>query len=549
MRLRYFRRAKEPAHLTALRDVQLFSELSAHELRTLDELLFRRSYLRDEIIFDQGEEGQAIYFVLAGKVLIHREGSPQGAVAELASGQFFGERALLKHAPRAAQARAGEDSVLAVLFREDFLSLLKTHPQIAAKITHYCRLRDASSNLTAEIEASPPASPGRLHNAAGPVAWVGILAVTCLLLVVFRKILWLVVPMLSALIIYYLLAPMAKRMVLAGFGRRLAAVTLSGAFLLMVGLLVLLLYPLVIANANDWQESLARYHAGGASMLENMFHSLQQQFPFLQSAKFGEEIYQQLRDVSEHFSGKYLGSMVLGVATWLPLLLLAPVITFFLLMDGTYLRKLMGGAVPNAFFEKTLYLMHAVDRTAQQYFVGLIKIATVDAVLMAAGLALLGIPSPFLLGLIVAILNWIPLLGPLLGGAMVLMVAATDFPGNLPLIYGTIALFIGLRILDDLVLLPLIVGRSLHIHPLLTVMMFLVGDAIAGVTGLMLVIPILGVVMVLGETLEIILTDIRLQARHRHSRKLRWQTTNRDLGGPLNRSRSCLKDDGENGPD
>jgi len=529
MQIRRFHRRKEPANLTALRDVRLFSELSARELRTLDELLYQRRYMHNEIIFDQGEEGQAIYFVLSGKVLIRREDSPQGAIAEMEPGHFFGERALLKHAPRAAQARASEDSVLAVLFREDFMGLLKTHPKIADKIADFCRLRDASSKLTAEIESSPPASPGRLRNAAGPATWVGILAATCLLLVVFKKILWLVVPILAALIIYYLLAPLEKRLVLAGFSRRLAAVTLSGAFLMMLGFLVLLLYPIVVANANDWQASLIRYHAGGTTMLENMLHSLQEHVPFLQHAKFGDEIHQQFRDITEHFSEKYLGSMVLGIATWLPLLLLAPVITFFLLMDGAYLRKMMGGAVPNAFFEKTLYLMHAVDRTAQRYFVGLIKIAAVDTLLMAGGLALLGIPSPFLLGLIVAILNWIPFLGPLLGAAIVLMVAATDFPGNLPLIYGTIALFVGLRILDDLVLLPLIVGRSLHIHPLLTIMMFLVGDALAGVAGLMLVIPILGVIMVLGETLEIVFADTRLQARHRYSQKLRWHAANRDL--------------------
>jgi len=85
--------------------------------------------------------------------------------------------------------------------------------------------------------------------------------------------------------------------------------------------------------------------------------------------------------------------------------------------------------------------------------------------------------------------------------------------------------------LDDFVFLPMIVGKSLHIHPLLTVMMFLIGEAIAGVAGLMLAIPILGIVMVLGETLEIILTDTRLQARHKHSQKLRWHAANSDLNG------------------
>lgn len=526
MLLRYFHRNAEPAHLTVLRNVPLFSGLSTHELRALDDLLHQRSYVNNEVIFDQDEEGQAIYFVLSGKVLISRQGYKK-AIAELGPGQFFGERALLEDAPRVAQARAAEDCVLAVLFREDFLVLLQTHPEIAEKITQHCSLRNANQPI--EIDTNSSAGLSNHHNVPGPVTWVGIIAVTCLLLLIFKTILWLVVPFLLALILYYLLAPLAKEMVLAGFSSHLAAITLSGAFLLAIGLAVLLFYPLAIANADSWQSSFTNYLSGGAALIENILHSLQQRFTFLHNAQFGEDIYRQFRDFYEHFSDKYLSGMMYGLAAWLPSLLLTPVIAFFLLQDAAYLRKMVGDAVPNAFFEKTLYLIHAMDRTARLYFVGLMKITVLDTLLMALGLSVLGISSPLLLGLVVAVLSWIPYLGPLLGCAIVLMVAATDFPGNLSLIYSIIGLFIAIRMLDDFVFLPMIVGKSLHIHPLLTVMMFLVGEAIAGVAGLMLAIPILGIVMVLGETLEIILTDTRLQARHRHSQKLHWRTANRDL--------------------
>src|SRR5690606_19129039 len=123
------------------------------------------------------------------------------------------------------------------------------------------------------------------------------------------------------------------------------------------------------------------------------------------------------------------GDFILGIAAWLPSLLLTPIISFFLLKDHARLRKLLGSAVPNAFFEKTLYLMHAVDRTARIYFVGLMKITVLDTLIMACGLWLLGLNAPLLLGLMVAVLNWIPYLGPLLGFAIVMMVVAADFPG------------------------------------------------------------------------------------------------------------------------
>lgn len=526
MLLRYFRRHEEPAHLTLLRGVPLFSDLSTHELHTLDDLLHHRDYVQNEVVFDQGEDGQAIYFLLSGKVAIRRQDSGE-VLAEIAPGQFFGERALLENQPRIAQARAVEDCVIAVLFRADFLWLLHTHPAIASKISAHCSLRDA----THRIEPSAHNGPGfsNLRNVPGPLTWVGILAVTCLLLFMFKKVLWLVVPFLLALILYYLLLPLSRRMILAGFSTNVAAVSLSGLFLLVMSVCILSFYPLAIANADEWQAALARYLAGGAALLESLLQSSKEQFGFLKQAQFDDDLYQQFRDFSTHFSDRYLGDFILGIAAWLPSLLLTPIISFFLLKDHARLRKLLGSAVPNAFFEKTLYLMHAIDRTARIYFVGLMKITVLDTLIMACGFWLLGLNAPLLLGLMVAVLNWIPYLGPLLGFAIVMMVVAADFPGNLPLVYSIIALFVALRALDDLVFLPLIVGKSLRIHPLLTLMMFLVGEAIAGIAGLMLVIPILGIVTVLGETLEIILTDLRLQARHRYSRHMRWLAARRDL--------------------
>ncbi|HJW25137.1 MAG TPA: AI-2E family transporter, partial [Rhodocyclaceae bacterium] len=81
----------------------------------------------------------------------------------------------------------------------------------------------------------------------------------------------------------------------------------------------------------------------------------------------------------------------------------------------------------------------------------------------------------------------------------------------------------------DFVFMPLTVGRSLKMHPLLTVLMIFIGGAVAGVPGLMLVLPVLGVMMVLGETIGMVVTDPRLRARHVHARRLRRRMVTRDL--------------------
>ena len=131
-----FNKDEDSPRIRQLRALSLFSTLSPRELKTVDGLLHERSFLKDEVIFDQGEEGQALYIIESGKVLICRQGqSADGRIAELSVGRLFGELALLDNAPRAAQARAAENCTLAVLFRADFLGLLETHAVIASKIS------------------------------------------------------------------------------------------------------------------------------------------------------------------------------------------------------------------------------------------------------------------------------------------------------------------------------------------------------------------------------------------------------------------------------
>ncbi|MFO1316845.1 MAG: cyclic nucleotide-binding domain-containing protein [Burkholderiales bacterium] len=125
----------EHPRIGQIRQLHLFATLAPRELRVVEPLLHERKYLKDEVIFDEGEEGQALYIVLSGHVLICRPGDPQAArIAEIPPGALFGELALLEGAPRTAQARAADDCVVVALSRADFSGLVETHGGIASKI-------------------------------------------------------------------------------------------------------------------------------------------------------------------------------------------------------------------------------------------------------------------------------------------------------------------------------------------------------------------------------------------------------------------------------
>lgn len=133
MRFSFFRKPASKPYQERLRALSLFQDLSNKELDIVSALLHERDYLEHEVLFDEGEEGHAIYIIVSGRVTIQRTVSNL-QIANLGPGTFFGELALLTNAPRATQARAATNSKLLVFFRDDFNNLMHTHVEIASKI-------------------------------------------------------------------------------------------------------------------------------------------------------------------------------------------------------------------------------------------------------------------------------------------------------------------------------------------------------------------------------------------------------------------------------
>lgn len=132
----------------------LLSGLRASELNIVEGFLHRRRYLPGEVVFDQGEDGQALYIVLSGQVVICKPGQVDRPIAQLGPGDFFGELALLDDSPRSAQARAGDAVELAVLFRGDFERLMESHAQLASRIAMQLA-RHLAQRLRAMVSQAP----------------------------------------------------------------------------------------------------------------------------------------------------------------------------------------------------------------------------------------------------------------------------------------------------------------------------------------------------------------------------------------------------------
>ncbi len=364
---------------------------------------------------------------------------------------------------------------------------------------------------------------------SGPVVWIGIIGATCLLLFLLERMLWLAIPFLLGIILYYVLVSPMQRLLRLGMGQTSAALLVGGGFFGLASLVVALIAAWTPMPADSWQDVLSNYMTGGLAFVRNTLLTLEERVSILRQVHLSEYINARFAVYSENFVQQHLGDILVSTASWMPSILLAPFLTFFFLRDGQQFKKFLARAVPNAFFEKTLFLLHEVDQTALRYFQGLFKLTIIDTVVLAFGLWAIGVSSPMVLGLIAAILAWVPFVGSIVGCIMVVMVASTDAPGEPLVAYGAIGVFILVRLLDDFIFMPLTLGRSLHIHPLITVLMIFIGGSVAGVAGLMLVLPLLGVVMVVGDTLGKLVTNARLRARHRNAMALRVRQASVDL--------------------
>jgi predicted PurR-regulated permease PerM len=380
--------------------------------------------------------------------------------------------------------------------------------------------------VSAERSATLGTGP---YLSSGPLVWVATIACTTLLLSLLKQALWLVVPFLLAIILYYALFPAVRRLTLAGFDREgAAAIVAGGALFVAVAALVPTL-PWLAAQAVSGEEAVYRYLAGGRMLADRSLLMLEEQFGFLKDMDFHAEMSRKMSEFGTSYVKEHLADVLLGTAAWLPALLLAPFLAFFFLRDGRRFLRFLGESVPNAYFERTLYMVDRVNGTARAYFQGLLKLTAIDTVCLALGLLAIGVPGAFALGLMAAVLAWVPFIGSVIGCVIVVLVAATDFPTSPWIVYAAVGLFLAVRLLDDFVFMPLTVGRSLHMHPLPTVLLIFVGGAVAGIPGLILVLPLAGIVMVVAGTIGGIVNDPRLRARHAFAKALRAQRITSDL--------------------
>lgn len=183
-----------------------------------------------------------------------------------------------------------------------------------------------------------------------------------------------------------------------------------------------------------------------------------------------------------------------GTLTLLPTLILIPILAFFILKDAELFKLAVVRAFPRGQLRGRAELfLQDLNKTLRAYTRAQLLSCLIIGTICTIGFYLIGVPYAFLLGIIAAVLEFIPLVGPLTVGVLATTIAS--FTSARQAVITAIFLFV-LRIIHDYVTYPRIVREGMHLHPMAIILAVLAGEQIAGVTGVFLSIPIVAVTTV-----------------------------------------------------
>jgi len=321
-------------------------------------------------------------------------------------------------------------------------------------------------------------------------SYMVIFVITIATLVLARQFL---IPIVFAMLLSFLLLPISKFLERKGIHRMIAILISIICALIVIGGLLYFLYFQMKTFADD-----------GPLLREKLNEKMGDLQKYI-SINFKVSKWEQNKWMKEQSSnmvnsgGQYLSGVFAFTGNILASVVVLPIYIFFMTMYREKVKKFICKVTPN---EKDSYVMKVASKTAkvsQKYIQGLLIDISILAVLNSTGFLLLGIDYAILLGVLAAILNLIPYVGVLIGSIFPVMIALLT-KDSTSVAFGALAVCLVVQFLDNNFLTPKIVGSSVSINPLATLIAIIVGGLLWGLAGMMLFIPILGMLKVIFDS-------------------------------------------------
>lgn len=310
-------------------------------------------------------------------------------------------------------------------------------------------------------------------------------------------------PFLFAIVIAYLLAPLIDFLALRGLPRSLAILLVYAVLGAAVVGLGLYLIPLMVQESvglirrlPDWTRALQTFWSLWLARLHEA--------PLPPSLRVS--LNQAARGLETHLFVllKSLLKALFGLVPGFLSVLIAPILAFFLLKDLDRIRRHVWALIPVDWRPAAYKLGLDVDRSLAGFIRGQLLVALFVGLMATLWTGVLRIPFAPLIGALAAVTDIVPYIGPVVGAIPAVILAFAVSP--LKAVYVILG-FVVIHQLEGSVVGPKVMGESVGLNPLVVIFSLLVGGEAAGLTGLLLAVPVAAVIKVAVVHLYRRLTD------------------------------------------
>lgn len=175
-------------------------------------------------------------------------------------------------------------------------------------------------------------------------------------------------------------------------------------------------------------------------------------------------------------------------------LVLIPVLAFYFAVESRTLKHEFVGLLPRRRRRETLRMIEDFNQIMFSFVVCQAVLCLIAGIVVGVGLAALGVPYPLSLGILAGLTRAIPIIGPIIGGIpIVLLALATRGVG---VAVGVLAFFSILHFIESKFLMPLMIGDSLSLHPVVIIVVLLIGQEFGGLLGMFFAAPLAALVRI-----------------------------------------------------
>lgn len=314
-------------------------------------------------------------------------------------------------------------------------------------------------------------------------------------------ILHIISPLFIGFIIAWLLDPLVDWLVKKGASRTIASIGVFVGFIFIITLFFWIVIPSVAKQLQDAVGFVPSIIDSVTNWTDDFFNEISNLYDYdLSGVK--ESIYSSFTSITENITiglPQLLVNVGSSILSGSITLLLGIFVGFYMLFDFNNVRKQFLKLIPKKWNNGFVTLTDRLDGCLKSYVQGTIFVTICLFIFQSAGFAIAGLKAPIVFGLVCAVTNIIPYVGPYLGGVPAVIVGFTINPltGLLTLIAVVISQF-----LESYVLTPVVMSKTMKLHPVTIIIGLLIFEHFFGIIGMLFSTPIISCLKIIFNFFE-----------------------------------------------